>query len=197
MHPLLTLLPLTGCLASAYAGGDELPGYDGRFVGDPTLSPKELALTNDHDLRRLRNEVFAQYGRAFASEDLAAYFAKKPWYHPDPNFSEERLTANDKANVALIASLEGNRRDEQRKVGEYLGVGYRLLLVGERDCEIITGDDMYDWVSQPCHWESRGQWVLTYTSGSWPSPSGSMFLWRLDDAKQAVRERVQVGLKQG
>jgi len=194
---LSLLLVGAGCVPMAEASSPELPGYDGRFAGDPTLAPDEVALLGDAALRVLRNEVFAQYGRAFSSSDLQEHFKKTSWYKEDPSFSEDRLTANDKANVALLSSLEGDRRASQRKVGEYAGDGYRLLLVSETDCEVVLGDDLYDWESIACKWESRGQWVVTYTDGAWPKPAGKVYLWGLDDGGAKVTKRLTVGEKQG
>ena len=175
----------------------ELPGYDGRFAGDPALKASDVAMLDDAALRVLRNEVFAQYGRPFSSADLQAHFGKMSWYHPDPGFEDSRLTANDKANVALLKTLEGDRGAAQRKVGEYFGDGYRLLLTGEGTCEVVTGDDLYDWDSSPCKWKSRGQWVVTWTAGSWPSVDGEVQMFALDDTGAKVTQRLTVGQKQG
>lgn len=193
----LLLLFLAGCLPTAHASSLELAGYDGRFMGDPELKADEVALLDDAELRLLRNEVFAQYGRPFSSADLQAHFGKTSWYKADPGFDESRLTAHDKANVALLQSLEGDRGAAQRKVGEYYGDGVRLLLVGEGSCEVVLGDDLYDWETVPCKWKSRGQWVLTWTDGSWPKPGGKVFLWSMDDGNAKVKERIRVGRAQG
>ncbi len=50
----------------------------------------------------MRNGIFAFYGRTFESEQWRAFFAAKPWYKPDPTFTEARLSAVARTNVAFL-----------------------------------------------------------------------------------------------
>lgn len=50
----------------------------------------------------IRNGIFAFYGRTFESEEWRAFFAAKPWYKPDPAFTEERLSNVARSNVAYL-----------------------------------------------------------------------------------------------
>jgi hypothetical protein len=50
----------------------------------------------------MRNGIFAFYGRTFDSEEWRAFFAKKSWYKPDPAFTEARLSAIARANIAYL-----------------------------------------------------------------------------------------------
>ncbi len=62
------------------------------------------------ELRIMRNEIFARYGYIFKSEDLAAYFATRPWYKPEFSNIDTRLTATDKANIEKISKFENLAR---------------------------------------------------------------------------------------
>ncbi|HKP13190.1 MAG TPA: YARHG domain-containing protein, partial [Blastocatellia bacterium] len=49
----------------------------------------------------------ARHGRIFDAQDLQRYFSTRPWYRPRSEYKDADLTANDRANVALIKSAEG------------------------------------------------------------------------------------------
>jgi hypothetical protein len=59
-----------------------------------------------HELRLLRNEVYARHGRMFHAEWLQQYFDTQPWYIADENFKDEELSGSDKVNVETIVSYE-------------------------------------------------------------------------------------------
>jgi len=82
-----------------------LPGdmefFENRLVTDQMLRGLSL-----HELRLLRNEVYARHGRMFKAEWLQQYFFQQPWYAPDENFKDEELSGNDKLNVETIVKYE-------------------------------------------------------------------------------------------
>lgn len=82
-----------------------LPGdmefFENRLVTDQMLRGLSL-----HELRLLRNEVYARHGRMFKAEWLQQYFFQQPWYAPDENFKDEELSGNDKLNVETIVKFE-------------------------------------------------------------------------------------------
>src|SRR4029077_1449748 len=65
-----------------------------------------------HELRLLRNEVYARHGRIFKAIWLQQYFDTQPWYNADENFKDESLSGNDKLNVETIVALEKRIHDE-------------------------------------------------------------------------------------
>ena len=65
-----------------------------------------------HELRLLRNEVYARHGRMFRAEWLQQYFYQQPWYSPDENFKDESLSGNDKLNVETIVKYENRIHQE-------------------------------------------------------------------------------------
>lgn len=52
--------------------------------------------------RKLRNTIYAQYGRRFDSPDLQAYFDAQWWYVPNAHYSDALLSVEDKQALAWI-----------------------------------------------------------------------------------------------
>jgi len=80
---------------------------ESKILNNEVLDRGELAGLADTDLRWLRNTVYARHGRIFDAPELQRYFSTRPWYRPRSNYSDADLTANDRANAALIKSAEG------------------------------------------------------------------------------------------
>jgi len=83
-----------------------LPG-DMELFEKKTIPESMLAGLSLHELRLLRNEVYARHGRLFKAEWLQQYFYSQPWYVPDDNFKDEQLSGSDKLNVETIVNYEG------------------------------------------------------------------------------------------
>jgi hypothetical protein len=88
-----------------------LPG-DMQFYENRTISEQMLHGLSLHELRLLRNEVYARHGRMFRAEWLQQYFFFQPWYAPDENFKDEELSGNDKLNVETIVKYENQIHQE-------------------------------------------------------------------------------------
>jgi YARHG domain len=82
-----------------------LPG-DMEFFENRAVTDQMLRGLSLHELRLLRNEVYARHGRMFKAEWLQQYFFQQPWYAPDENFKDEELSGNDKLNVETIVKYE-------------------------------------------------------------------------------------------
>lgn len=58
-------------------------------------------------LRSLRGIVFGRHGRPFTDEaDVKAYLKTRPWYRPNPKFSNASLSPMEKANIDVIRRAE-------------------------------------------------------------------------------------------
>jgi len=88
-----------------------LPG-DMEFFEDRAVTDAMLHGLSLHELRLLRNEVYARHGRMFKAEWLQQYFFQQPWYAPDENFKDEELSANDKLNVETIVKYENRLHED-------------------------------------------------------------------------------------
>jgi hypothetical protein len=84
-----------------------LPG-DMELFEKRTIPESMLQGLSLHELRLLRNEVYARHGRMFKAEWLQQYFYSQPWYTPDENFKDEELSGSDKVNVETIVRYENN-----------------------------------------------------------------------------------------
>lgn len=88
-----------------------LPG-DMEFFENKTISPQMLQGLSLHELRLLRNEIYARHGRMFRADWLQQYFYMQPWYVPQENFKDEELSGNDKLNVETIVRYENRIHEE-------------------------------------------------------------------------------------
>ena len=62
------------------------------------------------ELRIKRNEIFAQYGYKFKSEELSSYFSSKKWYEAKHSNVDSFLTQLDKDNIKMLLAEEAERR---------------------------------------------------------------------------------------
>lgn len=143
---------------------DKLASYSGRFAGDKALSFEDALAIPEDQVRVVRNEIFARYGRSFKSEDLQAHFGKESWYCVDPGFEDSRLSKTDRANVALLKSLEGDNSAKLQELGSLQTEmeGWGISLQTDDRCEVIDMSDMYNAEAASRYWDSRGEWVLTW-----------------------------------
>ena len=88
-----------------------LPG-DMQFFENRTITDQMLRGLSLHELRLLRNEIYARHGRMFRAEWLQQYFYQQPWYVPDENFKDEAVSGNDKVNVETIVNYENKIHQE-------------------------------------------------------------------------------------
>lgn len=80
---------------------------DYRSLVGKKLTAADLQGYSKKDLRIIRNTIYALHGMRFKSKDLQAYFGKQSWYTPTvDNVPASRLSATDKANIALIYKME-------------------------------------------------------------------------------------------
>ena len=87
------------------------PG-DMELFEDKLISPQMLQGLSLHELRLLRNEVYARHGRQFQAPWLSQYFFSQPWYQPSDTFKDEDLSGKDKQNVETIVAYEKKIHDD-------------------------------------------------------------------------------------
>lgn len=88
------------------------PG-DMEFFEHQLITEKMLSGLSLHELRLLRNEVYARHGRTFGPAWLQQYFYFQPWYSPhEEGQKPTELSAIEKQNVAAIVAYEKRLRDE-------------------------------------------------------------------------------------
>jgi hypothetical protein len=90
---------------AAVSPGD-MEHFETRLVSEEML--KGLSL---HELRLLRNEVYARRGRQFRTEWLSQYFWSQPWYEAREDKAEPELSEVEKKNVETIVAYERKVKD--------------------------------------------------------------------------------------
>ena len=84
----------------ALAPGD-MELFENKLVTEAMLRGLSL-----HELRLLRNEIYARRGRIFKTLWIQQYFGGQMWYDPKEDFKDEDVTGTDKTNIETIVALE-------------------------------------------------------------------------------------------
>jgi YARHG domain len=84
----------------ALAPGD-MELFENKLVTEAMLRGLSL-----HELRLLRNEIYARHGRIFKTLWIQQYFGGQMWYDPREDFKDEEITGVDKTNIETIVALE-------------------------------------------------------------------------------------------
>jgi hypothetical protein len=92
---------------------------------DNVIETEQIVHFSKHDLRILRNTIFARYGYAFVSEDLKSHFSAFRWYDVTKSDVQNDLNATDWINIAIIQSLEDSDEVCLQNVGSF---GEHLIL---------------------------------------------------------------------
>jgi hypothetical protein len=90
----------------AIAPGD-MELFENKLIAETMLRGLSL-----HELRLLRNEMYARHGRVFKTLWLQQYFGGQVWYDPNEEFKDEELTGSDKTNVETIVAYENKLHDQ-------------------------------------------------------------------------------------
>ena len=72
------------------------------LIGPSTYNPPSLKNISPSELRRLRNSIYAQYGRIFKDPELQHYFNQQWWYEPNSNYSDSLLSKEDKEVLKML-----------------------------------------------------------------------------------------------
>lgn len=90
----------------ALAPGD-MELFENKLITEAMLRGLSL-----HELRLLRNEIYARHGREFKTLWLQQYFGGQEWYDPTENFKDEELSGPDKTNVETIVAYENKLHNQ-------------------------------------------------------------------------------------
>ncbi|WP_164977512.1 YARHG domain-containing protein [Ancylomarina salipaludis] len=73
---------------------------------------QELINMSAVELRLLKNEVFARHGYSFKSADLRDYFNNTSWYAESRNYTNDRLSDQEKEYLERIMSIEKTKNTD-------------------------------------------------------------------------------------
>lgn len=83
------------------------PTDDSYNLDSQKLTDEDLRYMSKHELRLLRNEIFARHGYIFKSRDLQEHFNSKSWYHPITTSTYDvHLNSIEQYNINLIKQYE-------------------------------------------------------------------------------------------
>jgi hypothetical protein len=80
--------------------------FENKLISDQLLRGLSL-----HELRLLRNEIYARHGRIFKTVWIQQYFSGQPWYDPKEEFKDEEISGSDKTNIETIVAYENKLHD--------------------------------------------------------------------------------------
>lgn len=72
-------------------------------------SKAQLDKLEVYDAEMLRGIVFGKRGRVFKEKTIQNYLQKQAWYKPNPKFTNDVLTANERKNIDLIREVEAEK----------------------------------------------------------------------------------------
>lgn len=104
--PTATPTPTTTSSSALRAGTMPANGYMISDSNTRVIAETEIINFTPWQLKVARNEIYARHGRPFVHKDLQCYFANQSWYHGNPNYSENLLTAIENKNVSTIQTYE-------------------------------------------------------------------------------------------
>ena len=157
------------------AGQDVLPGYIGFWQNHREISVIDLIPFYPTELGKIRNEIFARYGRAFNTPKYQEYFAQKDWYRIVEEYRDSWPDSIDMENAQVIFSVE---RPKYSHDEVYAFVLENLEYSGSNATINFTGRDKLVWFdsrvdfggmygtngsnARRLNWRPFGDWILIY-----------------------------------
>ena len=90
----------------ALAPGD-MELFENKLISEAMLRGLSL-----HELRLIRNEIYARHGRIFKTIWIQQYFGGQPWYDPKEDFKDEEISGSDKTNIETIVAYENKLHNQ-------------------------------------------------------------------------------------
>jgi hypothetical protein len=88
----------------------EISLFDDMALFEQPITAEDIGTLARSDLRLVRNIVYARRGRPFRAQSMQRWLHGQAWYHPDPSYTDARLTPIDRANLQTIAGVEAKNR---------------------------------------------------------------------------------------
>jgi hypothetical protein len=107
---------------------------------DNIIEKRHIEYFSKHDLRLLRNTIFARYGYKFTAPDLKMHFTKFSWYNGNNVNARHKLTETDWINAALIQSLERSTEAKLENDRENLFILDKLFAVDEESVKLKSAN---------------------------------------------------------
>ncbi|MDR1211389.1 MAG: YARHG domain-containing protein [Spirochaetaceae bacterium] len=176
--------------------GEVLQGYDGYWTRQGRIDIFNLVRFYPDRLPFLRNEIYARYGRPFASAEYQAYFNGLAWYRVRNNYTDAWLSADDRYNAEFIRSVEQSALGFEDTVKtllqnvEYEGEGVVVVFSSKQSLFVERGGegafDVYGRAleSEQFSWIVMGDWVIAYRSSGRDTYEAAAY--RLNHARRRI-----------
>lgn len=145
---LLVVVLLGFTLESSFASEgasdctERLASIDSIDSGVSLVEVERLRRMSNSERRIARNAIFAQYGRVFKSLDLQEYFDAQGWYTPNPNYTVDALSDEERDLVKVIRMWEQSREMLWHSFEDLNGDGEMdfsyLLLLDNQYCLLVN-----------------------------------------------------------
>lgn len=109
--PLLLLLLATLFPQTIKAECNYISDYDAYDFSREMLKRDVIEGYSVGDLKYLRGILFGRHGRLFKDPEIDTYLKCRPWFKPNPNFSNSLLNQTERANLDLIREMEAKKHD--------------------------------------------------------------------------------------
>lgn len=138
----LSLLLVACAHARAAQDSEKLKRWEGFDFSKNAVERAQLKDLDLEEMKLLRGIVFGRRGRVFKDPEIRNYLAERPWYKPDPNFTNAVLNDTERRNLDLIRELEAklhpqiepgdmrwywDKRVTPEQLGEHTGAEWRIL----------------------------------------------------------------------
>ena len=107
----LALVLFASALCAAQSDEEKFKKLEDVDFSKQAVSREQLKDWELYDLKLLRGVVFGRHGRVFKDREIQSFLKERPWYKPDPNFTNASLNQTERANLDLIRELEAEKHD--------------------------------------------------------------------------------------
>lgn len=106
---LFVILGIISFLALNNFAQDTLKKWHSFDFSKRVASKAELDKLEVYDAEMLRGIVFGKRGRIFKEQTIQNYLKQQAWYKPNPKFTNDILTVNERKNIDLIREVEAEK----------------------------------------------------------------------------------------
>jgi len=157
-----------------------LPLYNGIFQKGYTLNFFNLLTkTSNHDILKLKNEIYAKYGKKIDLE-FKSVIEKSFWYKENPFFSDDFYDEYDITNLEILNSLETVTKEDTAladiiiKTSKYIDYINNLAVIFIDHLNVIISpqDFSEEYATLPIHSNSNLNWRIV---------NGVTYLWNIEE----------------
>lgn len=93
---------------TGYTGSYENSSLDGYLwpTDSAYIEYADLSNYSRKQVEAIRNEIYARHGYVFKTQEWSSYFNQRSWYTPNYNYTDDWLSAVERANIETIVAYE-------------------------------------------------------------------------------------------